>query len=70
MPAHKGGKKCRKHGTGKDKLARSRWGTYKALIDYQLRRRKESLLRRFCDFCKAQFHSRGVFIRHDCPKSG
>lgn len=66
MPEHKGGKKNRKHGRGIEKLSHSRWRSYAGLIGHQKDRRIESMMRRFCDFCKIQFHSRGVFNRHDC----
>ena len=66
--APKKGRKCRKHGRGVARLARTRWGTYAGLFAHQKSRRTESLLRRFCVSCSIQFHSRAAFNRHACAQ--
>jgi hypothetical protein len=69
MPAHKGGKKCRKHGKGLHKLSHSKWGNYAALINHLQSRRLGKLARRQCKICKIQFHSHGALKKHACENS-
>jgi hypothetical protein len=64
--ARKKGKRGRKIGKGKHKLERSRWHSYKALIEHQCKRRAATLKARFCMGCDTQFHSMGALKRHVC----
>jgi hypothetical protein len=62
----KGGRKGRKIGKGVHKLSHSSWGSYDALFNHQLSRRRKTLERRFCSVCETQFHSRAALHRHVC----
>jgi hypothetical protein len=64
--ARKKGKKGRKIGKGKAKLAQSKWGTYAALINHQSDRRELKHLQNICTACRVQFHSRAAVKRHEC----
>ena len=58
------GKRGRNCGTGVYKLSKSRWGSYAVLVAHQQGLRRNRMARRYCNECKIQFHSRGVYLRH------